>query len=269
MRETTSILPGTHNAREVAGLPISGGGTLASGLIFRSDALASLTDAGLQSLNDLEIGTVIDLRTDSERDRAPDRLPTDGSVRLFALPMQGGAMDEMVKQMLPAAGRSGLSVTQLAEILQKVPTLEQLYIGILQDNAAQFAQVAQTVLSSFGADRPGVLIHCTAGKDRTGLSIAILLMLAEVPRSAIVGDYTQTTENLAGGFSEALTGLITSMGVPLTPAIKALATEAPASAIETAIDWIALNHGGAAAYLRSGGMTDEEITKLRHALRSE
>jgi protein-tyrosine phosphatase len=267
--DISTALQTTHNARELAGLPTSGGGTLASGLLFRSDALAALTDEGLQALADFRIGTVIDLRTDGERSRAADRLPDDGSVTLLTLPMQGGAMDEMVKQLLPAAGGVGLSVTQVAEVLKQVPTLEELYIAILEASAPQFATIARTVLVSSRTDRPGVLFHCTAGKDRTGLAAAILLLVAEVPRQAIVTDYTQTEKNLARGFAEALTALITSLGVPLTPALKTLATESPASAIETAMDWISANHGDVSGYLRSGGMTDEEIADLRRVLRGE
>ncbi|MGW9158047.1 tyrosine-protein phosphatase [Microbacterium sp. NPDC055665] len=267
--ELTSILQGTHNARELSGLPLTGGGTLASGLLFRSDALAGLTDEGLQELVDLRIGTVIDLRTDGERSRAADRLPEDGSVTLLPLPMQGGAMDEMVKQLLPATAGASLSVTQVADVLKQVPTLEGLYVAILEASAVQFATVARTVLDASRTDHPGVLFHCTAGKDRTGLAAAILLSVADVPRDAIVADYTQTEQNLALGFAEALTGLITSLGVPLTPALKTLATESPASAIEAALDWIDANHGDVAGYLRSGGMTNDEIADLRRVLRGE
>lgn len=267
--ELTSLLQGTHNARELTGLPVSGGGTIASGLLFRADALAGLTDDGLQALTDLGIGTVIDLRTDAERSRAADHLPADGSVTLLPLPMQGGAMDEMVKHLLPAAGSKSLSVTQVAQLLKQVPTLEELYIAILTDSAAQFATVARTVLDAARTPRPGVLFHCTAGKDRTGLAAAILLSVAGVPREAIVDDYTETEKNLALGFAEALTGLITSLGVPLTPGLKTLATESPASAIETALDWIDATHGDAAGYLRSGGLTDDEVAELRRVLRGE
>lgn len=267
--ELTSILQGTHNARELTGLPLAGGGTLASGLLFRSDALAALTDDGLQELVTLRIGTVIDMRTDAERSRAADRLPDDGSVTLLPLPMQGGAMDEMVKRLLPAATGASLSVTQVAEALKQVPTLEGLYVSILDASAPQFATIARTVLAASRTERPGVLFHCTAGKDRTGLAAAILLSVAEVPREEIVADYTQTEKNLAFGFAEALTRLITSLGVPLTPALKTLATESPASAIEAALDWIDANHGGVAGYLRVGGLTDDEIADLRRVLRGE
>lgn len=160
-------------------------------------------------------------------------------------------------------------MTQVAEVLKQVPTLEELYVSILAASATPFATIARTVLEASRTERPGVLFHCTAGKDRTGLAAAILLLVAEAPREAIVEDYTQTEKNLARGFAEALTALITSLGVPLTPALKTLATEAPASAIEAAMDWIDDNHGDVAGYLRSGGLTDDEIADLRRVLRGE
>jgi protein-tyrosine phosphatase len=267
--DLTAVLPVTHNARELSGFPTDGGGVLASGVLFRSDALGALSDTGLQGLADLRIGTVIDLRTDGERSRSADRLPDDGSITLVPLPVQGGAMDEMVRRLLPAADGTPLTEAQLAEVLDQVPTLEDLYVAILGGSAPQFATVARAVIAASRTERPGVLFHCTAGKDRTGLAAALLLQVAGVPRDLIVEDYTQTGKNLARGFAEALTGLITSIGVPLTPRLKALATESPASAIEAAIDWIAAEHGDAAAYLRSGGLTDDEVAELRRVLRGE
>ena len=264
--DVTSTLRTTYNSRELVGFSTSGGGTLASGLLFRADALAALTDDGVQALTDLGIGTVIDLRTDGERARAADRLPSDGSITFLALPVQGGAMDEMMKNLLPTDGGTP-SAKQMTAALDGVPTLEDLYTAILASSSAEFATLARTVLEASRTTRPGVLFHCTAGKDRTGLAAAILLLLAEVPRSEIVADYTVTGDNLARGFAASLTALITSLGVPLTPRLKTLATESPASAIEAAMDWIAESHGDAAGYLRSGGLTDSEIVNLRRVLR--
>ncbi|WP_336642210.1 tyrosine-protein phosphatase [Microbacterium sp. USHLN272] len=267
--DISSALTVTHNARSLEGIATSDGAVIAPGILFRSDALASLTDEGLRALADLGIGTVIDLRTDAERTRAADLLPDDGSVTLVPLSVQGGAMDEMVQKLLPASGQHALTDEQMAAVLDQVPTLEDLYVAILAASAPQFATVARAVLDAAGTDRPGVLFHCTAGKDRTGLAAAILLSVAGVPREAIVEDYTQTGTNLARGFAASLTQLITAIGVPLTPRLRTLATESPAPAIEAALDWITTEHGGATGYLRSGGMTDDEIAGLRRVLRGE
>ena len=197
----------------------------------------------------------------------------DGGLLATVEQMPGGqsrmAMDEMVKQLMPASGPVALTAEQVAAIADQVPTLEELYVSILGSSAAQFAELARAVVTASTTDRPGVLFHCTAGKDRTGLAAALLLSLAGVPREAIVADYTLTETNLAGPFSQALTGLITGMGIPLTPRLTTLATKSPASAIETALDWIAAEHGDAAAYLRSGGLSIDEVEALRRVLRAE
>ncbi|MFB6610245.1 tyrosine-protein phosphatase [Agromyces sp. NPDC056379] len=266
--DLSSVLQVTHNARELGGVPLAGGGTLASGVLFRSDALSGLTDEGLRALRELRIGTVIDLRTDGERARSADVLPQDDSVKLVPLPVQGGAMDEMVQHLLPSGVGGSPSAAQVSEIVEQVPTLEDLYVAILSSSAPQFAELGRAVVAAASTDRPGVLFHCTAGKDRTGLAAALLMLLAGVRREAIVDDYTLTQQNLAGGFADALTGLITAIGVPLTPRLKTLATEAPASAIEAALDWIESEHGDASGYLRAGGMTLAEVEALTKVLRS-
>ncbi|NLP84558.1 tyrosine-protein phosphatase [Microbacterium sp. CFH 90308] len=261
-----AVLQVTYNSRDLGGLPADDGGTITPRTVFRSDALAGLTDDGLQSLTDLNIGTVVDLRTDGERARAADRLPTDGSVRFLPLPVQGGAMDEMVQKLLPTNDDTVLSEEQLTAIVDQVPTLEELYLAILAGSAPQFAELARAVIDAAETERPGVLFHCTAGKDRTGLAAALLLLVAGTPREVIVDDYIQTGKNLAGGLAETLTALITSMGVPLTPRLKTLATESPASAIEAAMDWVSSEHGDAAGYLGTGGMSVDELDDLKRVL---
>lgn len=265
----SSDLQGTHNARGLAGLATSDGQRIADGVLFRSDSLSALTEEGVAAFANYGIGTVIDLRTDAERGRAADILPADGSVTLIPLPVLGGAMDEMARQFMPAVGsKSQISSEQLSAILDQIPTLEQLYISILTSSARQFAELGRAVLAAAATDRPGVLFHCTAGKDRTGNAAAILLMLAGVDRDTIVADYTQTEKNLSGAFAENLTSLITGFGLPLTPKLDQLATKSPAAAIEAAMQWITENHGDAAGYLQSGGMTAEETDELRRVLRA-
>lgn len=259
----------THNARSLDGLATSDDHVIAHGVLFRSDSLSALSEAGVAALAELGIGTVVDLRTDAERARAGDVLPDDGSVSLITLPVLGGAMDEMVKQLLPSGeAQMQVSPDQLTALLDQIPTLEKLYPEILASSAHQFVALARAVIDAAGTDRPGVIFHCTAGKDRTGLAAALLLSAASVPRETIVADYTETEANLAGPFAEALTGLITGFGLPLTPALRELATQSPASAIETALDWIAVHHEDAAGYLRSGGLSAEEFTTLRGILRA-
>ncbi|MGV2983557.1 tyrosine-protein phosphatase [Microbacterium sp. AGC85] len=259
-------VPITFNARGLGGLPTEDGAVTAP-VLYRSDSLSALTEQGLLQLAELGIGTVVDLRTDGERQRAADILPADGSVRLLALSIQGGAMDEMVQKLLPSdAGAAALTDAQITEIVDQVPTLDDLYLAILASSPAQFAVLARAVIDATGSERPAVLFHCTAGKDRTGLAAALLLAVAGVPRSEIVADYVRTEANLAGPFAQQLTALITAIGIPLTPRLETLATRSPESAITAALDWIAREHGTAIDYLMSGGLTAAEAERLRGAL---
>jgi len=259
-------IPVTFNARGLGGIVTETGDTMAP-VLFRSDSLAELTEQGLRRLAELRIGTVVDLRTAGERERAADVLPADGSVRLLPLPIQGGAMDEMVQRLLPSdTAPVALTAAQISEMADQVPTLEDLYIAILESSPAQFAALARAVIEAADSDRPGVLFHCTAGKDRTGLAAALLLLTAGVSRAHIVADYAQTQESLAGPFAEHLTGLITALGIPLTPRLETLATRSPESAINAALDWIESAHGSALSYLKTGGLSDDEGQQLRLAL---
>lgn len=240
----------------------TGDGTVIAPVLFRADALSNLTETGISGLAELGIGTVVDLRTDHERARSADVLPENGGVEVIALPVLGGAMDEIARSLLPADGSEAVP----AQIAGGLPTLEALYVSILESSPVQFATLARAVLDASGTERPGVLFHCTAGKDRTGLAAALLLAVAGVPRDAIVADYVLTERNLAGSFAQTLLGLVEATGIALSSELETLATKSPESAIVAALDWIEREHGDAAAYLRSGGLSDEEIRCLRDAL---
>jgi protein-tyrosine phosphatase len=110
-----------------------------------------------------------------------------------------------------------------------------------------------------------VLVHCTAGKDRTGVAVALMLDAAGAERDAIVADYASSQANLAGPWAESMLGTITAMGVPITDSLRTLVTATPPAAIEQALTWVD-GEGGAAAYLQSGGLSDSELDALRGRL---
>lgn len=265
--DISSGLAVTFNARALTRLPLDDGGVLASRVLFRSDGLGALTPEGVASFASLGIGTVVDLRTDGERAAAPDVLPADGSVELLELPVLGGDMAGMARQLLGLQGGGAPSELQLAQLADSIPTIESLYLDILREGSQHFARLARAVIDRDGTARPGVLFHCTAGKDRTGVAAAVLLSVAGVAREAIVADYTLTGVNLQRGFAQQLLGMVAQTGIPVTPRLRELATESPAEAIESALDWVRDEHGDAAGYLRHGGLSVAEITDLRRILR--
>ena len=262
-----STLEGTFNFRDLGNLPLTGGGSTANGVLYRSDAISALTPQGLQDLAGSGIGVIIDYRTPAEQQMAPDRLPAAMNVDKMDLPLLEGAFTGMAQEAMQRANASGdraAAAQAVQEAVSQLPTLGQIYTGMLEHGASHFARTARAAADADGA----VLLHCTAGKDRTGVASALLLDAAGVEREAVVADYERSGANLAGEWSERMLGVVGGMGVPLTEGIITLITRAPADAIRTALDWVEQTHGSSASYLRSGGLTGVELDRLRARLRS-
>lgn len=259
----TVVLEGTHNFRDLGGLPLRDGGTVRSGVLFRSDGLQSLTPAGLEALAASPIGVVVDFRTPTERAMAPDLLPDSRVLQVVELSILEGAMSSMAQDLMKAGGADP---ALLAQAMASLPTLGELYVGMLQHGAASFSEVARLVAASTDDAPTAVVVHCTAGKDRTGVATALLLDAVGVERSAIVADYAASADNLAGPWADGMLAMVQRLGAPLTPPLIELVTGSPAAALEHAFAWLDAEHGGAAAYLRSGGSTDAELARLRDRL---
>lgn len=278
----TGILPGAFNARDVGGLPLVGGGTVRTGVLLRSDALATLTDEGRALLE--SVGTVVDLRTPQERQTAPNRLPSGEAIRVLERPLLEGALAQMAEgsagamAQLAGAGPgpgAGPTAEMLEQLRAKIPTLAALYTSMLDHGAEVFADCARAVAAPAASDpqsarspHGAVLLHCTAGKDRTGVAVALLLAAVGVEREAIVADYTRSESELAGPWADRMREGMRRAGVPPLPEIEQLMVSTPASAIEAVLAEVDAR-GGAAAYLRSGGLSEEELSLLRRRLRDD
>lgn len=256
-------IEGLFNFRDTGGTPLVAGGTTRTGVLYRSDSLGALTERGLEQLAATPIGVVIDFRTETERAMSPDRLPTTRAIRVVEESILEGAMSGMAQDLM----RSGATDPQaLARALEQLPSLGELYVGMLQHSASAFADVARLVAASRDDEPSAVLVHCTAGKDRTGVATALLLEAAGAERAAVVADYASSAANLAGPWADGMLAVISGIGAPLTPSLTELVTGTPAAAIEDALAWADAEHGGAAAYLQSGGLTDDELAALRARL---
>ncbi|KRC50693.1 hypothetical protein ASE16_06735 [Leifsonia sp. Root227] len=231
---------GTYNFRDVGGYRADGG-TIRSGKLFRSDGLHSLGEPGKNELRELGVRIIIDLRDDFEKRALPDDL--DGlDVEVLALPVFEG---------------SGASQSTIGA------TLADLYAKIV----LQHRDVVITALREIAdTGDEGVVVHCTAGKDRTGIVIALALLAVGVDRQTVVDDYARTQANLAGPWLEGMLKLVQSHGVEVTPDLRVIMGGSPPEALESALDLIDRERGGVHAYLRDGGFDDLELAKLRSVL---
>jgi len=234
-------IDGTFNFRDVGGYPAAGG-TTRSGQLYRSDSLAGVTAAGAADLAALRIGVVIDLRSDLERrqDTSADLLP--GAVHVL-LPIHGGSRSSMIED--------------------GPVTLVSLYRQVLTDSAWSIATAVGVIADS--GNQP-VLVHCTAGKDRTGLVVALVLEAAGVERSAVVADYTQSALNLDGAWANDAMSALVSLGVPISPELFEALGGSPDHAMTTILTWLDKEYGSTVDYLRSHGLLEESVLELREKL---
>ncbi|MEU1971178.1 tyrosine-protein phosphatase [Microbacterium sp. NPDC019599] len=257
-------IEGLYNFRDTGGIALTGGGETRPGVLYRSDALGALTPEGVDALAATRIGVVVDFRTPKERQSAPDRLPATRPVRLIELPLLEGDLGQLAGEAMQAA--TSADAATVAAAATDLPTLGDIYVGMLEHGAESFAATARLVAVSTDDAPTAVLVHCTAGKDRTGVATALLLSAAGAERSAVVADYAASAGNLAGPWAEGMYAMLAQLGIPLTPPLQTLVAGSPATEIERALDWIEAEHGSAAAYLRSGGLDDDELTALQTRL---
>ncbi|MDD3164509.1 MAG: tyrosine-protein phosphatase [Oscillospiraceae bacterium] len=174
---TNLRLTGAPNARDLGGLTMTDGRTIAHGRLLRSGHLANLTAQDVRVLQEqYRLQCVIDLRTPEERQQLPDA----------ALP--GAAV---AKLPVFAASVLGITHERGTAALERLPSMTDLYRLMLRrsDCLAQFRLILETI----AAVEPGAALwHCTEGKDRCGMVTALLLMALGAPLTVITRDYLET-----------------------------------------------------------------------------
>jgi protein-tyrosine phosphatase len=169
-------LPSLPNLRDFGGYPTRDGRRVRRGLLYRAASLAHLSDADLAQVEALGLRLICDLRTPEELEEAPDRLP-EGAEYLH-LPAHA-------RQNTRPSLRNVLGMMFKRGYLERI--LPRLYTEVMIDQNPQvFAEIFRRVADG----QLPLLIHCTAGKDRTGLSAALLLSWLGVEDDLIIQDYS-------------------------------------------------------------------------------
>jgi protein tyrosine/serine phosphatase len=230
-------LEGVDNVRDVGGLPLREGGTTRAGVLLRSASLQYLTPADVMRLVD-EVGLrlVLDLRTPEEIERYGSTALTDAGVETVPLTLIGES-----RNYLPETG-------------DDTDPLLRNYLGYLADHPAN---VVAAVRRLAAADAGPALVHCAAGKDRTGTVVALVLDAVGVERDAVVADYALSSEQIETMFRRWTTASGDPMPEDLTP------HHPRAEVMETVLARLDEQHGGAAGWLAANGLTDEELERLR------
>jgi protein-tyrosine phosphatase len=187
-------LDGAVNVRDLGGLVTAGGSTTRFGRVLRSDNLQALTPEDVRRLvGDLDLRHVVDLRSDPEvrlEGRGPLTREPAVTVHHLSLFSEGGLFTDVaadsidVGKVLPWQSRQDSG-----------PETERSvghYLGYLQDRPDSIVTALRVICRGDGA----ALLHCAAGKDRTGVVCALALEVVGVTREAIVADYAQTGDRI-------------------------------------------------------------------------
>jgi protein-tyrosine phosphatase len=249
-------LEGAKNFRDLGGYRTLDGHYVRWGLVYRSNHLVNLTAKDFEYVNSLGIRLICDVRSDSERGRAPDHwvgiTPEFLAVPIGSNLITSPTAEDLKRRIAAINGQTNDSV-RAYEYATKY--------------AGQYAKILQRLASG---DLPAVE-HCTAGKDRTGVFSAILLTALGVPREVVIQDYLLSNQYLLAPdtIQNTAADLQRAFGLPELPdiaTVRTIMTSKPET-LEGALDQIEKKYGSFENYLRDAlHLSDLDLAALRRRL---
>lgn len=243
----TPHLAGIDNFRDIAGTTSAYGtshdGVMRTGVFYRTNALTP-TAADLAVLNGLGISDVYDLRTASEIAATPDTLPAGASYTNI----------DIIGSTTSGSNITDISFTSAAQARAMMQETNRAFVSDA-GMRGQFSVLFNELASADGA----ALFHCTAGKDRTGWTAAVLLSIAGVDDATIMNNYLATNEYTAARVAATLAAMPASMAEVYAPLLGV-----EASYLQAGLDEVTAAYGSMDNYLKQGlGLTQETIYVLR------
>jgi hypothetical protein len=239
------LVDGALNVRDLGGLTTTDGRVVLPRRVLRADSLSRLEEPGVATLvDDIGVRLIIDLRVETE-------IGIEGRGALEAHPV--------AYENLPLRATDGVRETV-------APDAADLDLGTMY--AAYLTKSPQTLLRAVtlladSTNLPAV-VHCTVGKDRTGIVVAMVLDAVGVEHEQIVADYAETTRNMEAVL-ERLRGSELFRKVDLAR-LPAHLFSADPSTMRQFLDRLTTEHGGAAGWLRTNGIDESTIVQLRSSL---
>lgn len=251
-------LGGVPNARGIGGYPTEDGHRLRDGLFFRSAGLNFLGSHGLDDLRALGVKEVVDLRDPMEAKLWPYTLPSDIHVENIPLIKRDNTGIDMDAAMKASDGGD----SQAAKDAMNAVSMEDMYHGIVAGSGREIVGILKKLLDS--QTRP-MLIHCTAGKDRTGITSGVLMSLLGVGDDLVVSCYAKSGSNLGETFAKEVVGDLAgdAGGAGQVSAARTAALTSPPSLMRGVLTQIREDYGSAEEYCIKNGMTPEDVAALR------
>jgi protein-tyrosine phosphatase len=242
------------NFRDIGGITASGMSFIKEGIVFRSANPDTLHSSDIEKLHSLNIRTIIDLRAPHELNK---RYKSVDHTETISLPLD---FQQTTRERLKPVIYKKDAETIIEDISNAI------YLEILDASGPVFRQVMETLASP---GRTPLLIHCQAGKDRTGIIVALVLLAMGVKREFIISDFMKSNEALIPYFRKRfLIRKILSFG--FFPYRNILfAVKVKQRNIESILERIEFHYGGIDGYLRYTGLEKSEVEKVRQALLRE
>ena len=235
-----------HNLRDLGGLATTTGGVVRDGVLLRSGTPAFLDEAGAAHVVDgLGVRTRVDLRSAAE-------VEAETSEALRRRETRPGAVHHLELHAGDLAWDLSASHSSA--------WVAEYYLRYLEHSGEALASLAR--LLGEDASYP-VLLHCTAGKDRTGVAVALVLGVLGVPDEDVAADYARSAEAV-----EDLETVLRHLP-RYAERVARVPQEALTSREESMrafLEGVRTRHGGAAAYLRAVGVSDADLDAMRERL---
>ncbi|KJL18307.1 Tyrosine-protein phosphatase precursor [Microbacterium oxydans] len=225
---------GVSNVRDVGGMPAEGG-RIRSGVLLRSGQLSGATTAGAAALR-ARVAHIVDLRDGEEVAAEPSEIVGPDTTHL------------------------PLFLGSVRSFFEADTSLDDLYLHLLEESGERLVAAIRIIAVS-----ERTLVHCTVGKDRTGVTVALALSAVGADREAVIADYALTESQLPAQRTRWMAEYLRTQHPDAVHAL-ALATQSPAPVMRRLLARVDERWGSAAGYLRAQGMTDAELAALAVAL---
>jgi protein-tyrosine phosphatase len=231
-------LAGASNFRDLGGYPAKDGRTVRWRQIFRSNHLGHLTDGDIEVVRGLGVRSAFDFRGSLER--------TDARCAMAEITVHSLPVEPTVVAALRAIAASGMPLSSV----HATEVMRDSYRNYVQQNTPRF----RTLFAHLVEDRAPLVIHCTAGKDRTGFACALILYALGVPDEVISEDYLLTNRFYRRD---------PASGSDLPDDVKQVLGSVQPSFLGAAFEAIDADYGDLERYLRDGlGLGATERAKL-------
>ena len=250
-------LTGQENFRDLGGYRTTDGRHVRWGKLYRSGQLSALTPQDYQYLEGIGLKVVCDFRSDMERERQPTKWPGAGP-ELMSSPIGDDPEGHALLPKFDPVFRAGGGPEEVRAVM----------LGIYRDIVPRATPRYAAMFARLLAGESPAMIHCTSGKDRTGMFSAMLLMILGVPQETVMDDYLLTNRYVLApeNLSRTAANVQKQFGLAKAPSIDSLRPlmGVEAAYLDTAMASINKLYGSFDDYRRKGlKLSDADVLRMK------